>query len=188
MPRAPRAFVPGTVYHVFTRGNRKEAIVVDDVDRSRFIRIVGDVVIRRRWSCLAYCLMTNHYHLLVETLEDDLSAGMHALNGRYANFFNTRHDITGHVFERRFGALPAESDWHLLELCRYVLLNPVRAGLCAHPGEWRWSSYRATVGTAKPEPFLDVERLRSLFGSNPQRARVAFRVFVENGIEGARAA
>jgi REP element-mobilizing transposase RayT len=176
------------VYHVFTRGNRKGAIVFDDLDRRRFLGIVADVVTRRRWNCIGYCLMTNHYHLLVETPDDDLSAGMHALNGHYAKAFNRRHGVSGHLFEKRFSAVPAESNWHLLELCRYVVLNPVDAGLCAHPREWPWSSYRACVGLARPEPFLDVERLLSLFGRDRARARRAFELFVEDGIDRVRAA
>jgi putative transposase len=188
MPRPPRVVVPGAFYHVFARGNRKGGIIADDHDRATFFRIVAEVVARRSWSCISYCLMTNHYHFLVETPNGNLSAGMHALNGRYANAFNRRHGLSGHVFERRFGAVAAESNWHLLELCRYIVLNPVRAGLCSHPGAWPWSSYLACVGASRPEPFLDAERLLGFFGSEPARARRSFQSFVENGIAAARAA
>jgi putative transposase len=188
MPRPPRVAEPGAVYHVFTRGNRKEDIVADDTDRARFLQIFGDVAARRSWRCIAYCLMTNHYHFVLETPRDDLSAGMHALNGRYARAFNRRHGFSGHVFEKRFAAAAAESQWHQLELCRYIVLNPVRARLCEHPGEWPWSSYRACVGASEPEPFLDIKGLLALFGRDPASARRAFQSFVENGIEAARAA
>lgn len=187
MPRPLRVVVPGTFYHVFTRGNRKGDIVADDADRVSFLRIVADVAARRYWCCISYCLMTNHYHLLLETPHNDLSAGMHDLNGRYAQAFNRRHSFSGHVFEQRFAAIAAESDWHLLELCRYVVLNPVRAGLCTHPAEWPWSSYRASVAS-NPEQLLDVERLLAFFGSEPAQAGRSFQLFVENGIDAARAA
>ncbi|HEY7196033.1 MAG TPA: transposase [Gaiellaceae bacterium] len=188
MPRPPRIAIPGATYHVFARGNRKASIVEDDVDRTALLRLVNDVFVARRWCCLAYCLMTNHYHVLVETPADDLSAGMHALNGRYARAFNRRHGWKGHLFEKRFGCIAAESDFHLLELCRYVVLNPVRVGLCSDPADWRWSSFGASAGFSAPEPFLDVHRLLSLFGGDAARGRVAYRRFVENGMEAAKSA
>ena len=188
MPRPPRIPVPGAYYHVYTRGNRQGAIVADEDDAAEFLRIGGDVVRRLEWRCIAYCLMTNHYHLLIQTPRDDLSAGMQALNGRYARAFNRRHACSGHVFERRFGCVVAESQWHLLWLCRYVVLNPVRAGLCRHPAHWKWSSYRASAGRSACGPGLDVHRLLALFGSDPERARAVYRMFVENGIDSEAAA
>jgi putative transposase len=133
MPRPPRVVVPGAFYHVFARGNRKGDIVADDHDRATFLRIVAEVVARRSWSCIGYCLMTNHYHFLLETPSGNLSAGMHALNGSYANAFNRRQRLSGHVFERRFGAVAAESNWHLLELCRYIVLTPFALGFARTP-------------------------------------------------------
>lgn len=161
------------------RGNRRQEIFRDDRDRRRFLRLLGHVVATLRWRCHAYCLMPNHYHLVVETPNADLSIGMHRLNSLFAQWFNRRHDVDGHLFQGRFHSVLVESEWHLLELCRYVPLNPVRGGLCAHPGEWPWSSYRATVGRTAPPRFLSVMEVLDHFGPTVQRAREAFRVFVE---------
>jgi REP element-mobilizing transposase RayT len=136
------------LYHVTTRGVRRQAIFVDDIDRRRFLELLADVVDRFGLICLGYCLMENHYHLVIETPEANLSAGMHRLNGLYAQRFNRRHDFEGHVFERRFHAELVTSTAHLLELSRYVPLNPVRAGTCRDAAGYRWSSFRATVGDA----------------------------------------
>jgi hypothetical protein len=122
--------------------------------------------------------MTNHYHLIVQTTEPNLSQAMHHLNGSYARWFNRRNGHRGHVFERRFHAAAIESDWHLLEACRYVVLNPVRAGLARAPAEWAWSSYRATVGLASPATGLALDDLLRLFGKHRLKARDAYRTFV----------
>ena len=107
---------------------------------------------------------------------------MHSLNGRYATWFNSRHDYKGHLFESRFHAVEIVTDWHLLEAVRYVVLNPVRAGLCERPEEWVWSSYRASIGSVAPAAFFDVERLLDVFGPDEGRARLALRQFVENAL------
>lgn len=126
--------------------------------------------------------MPNHYHVLVTIPALNLSAGIQWLNGVFAQSFNERHEITGHLFQGRFHAVHIESDGHLLELSRYLVLNPVRGGLCRTPGEWPWSSYRATVGVIAPPPFLDVEWVLSQFGADRQRALRAFRRFVDDGL------
>src|SRR5688572_26326927 len=120
MARPPRLQVPGGVYHITTRGVRRQAIFGDDSDRELFLRILGDVVDLRGWRCHAYCLMPNHYHLVISTPEPDLSAGMHHLNLRYARRFNARYGHEGHLFDRRFHSILIRSDWHLLEVIRYV--------------------------------------------------------------------
>ena len=140
--------------------------------------MLGTVVQRRGWRCHAYCLMPNHYHLLVETPRPDLSKGMQYLNARYAEWFNWRHELDGHLFQGRFHSVLVESDWHLLELARYLVLNPVRAGLCDTPVQWAWSSYGAVLGTIPRPPFLTLEWLLGRFGSEPTRARAAFARFV----------
>ena len=122
--------------------------------------------------------MTNHYHLLVRTPEPNLSEAMHHLNGAYARWFNRRHGYRGHLFERRFHSATIESDWHLLEACRYVVLNPVRAGLVKAPSEWVWSSYRATLGLSRSNARVTVDQTLKFFGRDRDKAREAFRRFV----------
>jgi hypothetical protein len=122
--------------------------------------------------------MPNHYHLILEIDELTLSSGLQKLNGWYAQAFNRRHGFSGHLFQGRFHSAPVESDSHLLELARYVPLNPVRARLCDDPADWPWSSYRATLGMSRPLPFLAVDRVLGPFGLDRQRARTAFRHFV----------
>jgi putative transposase len=179
MPRARRTFVAGGIYHVFTRGNRKEPIFLSDGDRSLFREIVGRVKRQRRWAVHGYCLMHNHYHLLVETPEPDLSAGMQRINSEYAQCFNRVHGYVGHVFQGRFQAVAVESDWHLLELSRYLALNPVRAGLCHAPALWRWSGYSETL-EARAATLVSTGKVLSLLGRDTERATAAFRTFVES--------
>jgi hypothetical protein len=124
--------------------------------------------------------MPNHFHLVIETAKPTISVGMQRLNGGYAQWFNKKHGLDGHLFQGRFHAVLVESDWHLLELSRYVVLNPVRAGLCKHAVEWRWSSFRAVTGVIPPTSFLDLEPVLARFGAEPSKARAAFRAFVED--------
>jgi putative transposase len=180
MARLPRPQLPDGLYHVTTRGNRRQPIVLEDRDCELFLFLLGKVVGLLGWTVHAYCLMTNHYHLLVETPNPDISVGMQLLNGQYAQAFNRRHGYEGHLFERRFYSEVVESDWHLLEVSRYIVLNPVRAGLCRHPSEWRWSSYRAMVARARRPKFLSLSLL-GMFGSTAATARAAFEEFVARG-------
>jgi putative transposase len=166
MPRSERYQEGGEIYHVTTRSVRRQQLYRDFHDYEFFERLLGWVCADQKWRCIAHCLMPNHYHTLVELTEPNLSAGMHRLNFRYAVRFNQRYDLTGHVFERRFYSTPMESEEHLFEAARYIVLNPVRAQLCSHPGLWRWSSYRASVGRAT-SPFVSTERLISFFGDDP---------------------
>lgn len=187
MPRPPRIQVAGGIYHVTARGNRKQPIFLDERDRQQFLTILGLVISRRRWRCHAYCLMPNHFHVVVETPDPDLSDGMRALNGAYAQWFNRRHGLSGHLFQGRFHAVLVETDWHLLELSRYVVLNPVRANLCRDAGAWRWSSYRASVGAGRRPAFLTTDWVLEHFGQAPEQARAAFRRFVQEAPQKARA-
>jgi putative transposase len=141
MARAPRVQVAGGIFHVTARGNRRQSIYHDDYDRQVFLILRDRIVERFDWRQLAYCLMTNHFHLLIETPEPTLSAGMHTLNGRYAMHFNERHSFDGHLFERRFRSRLIETDEDLAGVLDYIAQNPVKAGLCAHPWQWRWSSF-----------------------------------------------
>ncbi len=181
MSRPLRIQFPGALYHVTSRGNRKGSIFSDDRDRAAFLDILGDVVRRYRWMCHAYCLMGNHYHLLIETPEPNLSAGMRQLNGVYTQWYNAVHQTVGHVFQGRFKAVIVEKEAHLLEVCRYIVLNPVRAGLASHPREWRWSSYAATAGLCKGMPWLTMNWLLTQFGAKRHEARKSYRQFVREG-------
>ena len=163
MGRALRHAPAGAIVHVTTRGVRREPVYVDDLDRRMFIAFLAQSVNRCRWTCLAYCLMTNHFHLLIRLSEASLSKGMHRLNSVYARRFNERHGHTGHLFEARFASPSVESDAHLLEALRYVVLNPVRAGICHDPADWPWSSFRATAGLEPCPRFLAAARVRRLF-------------------------
>lgn len=178
VPRRPRPQIAGGVYHLTSRGNRRQAIFTDDRDHERFLQILGRVVARRRWRCHAYCLMPNHYHLLIETPAPDVSAGMHQLNGVFARWFNWRHQLDGHLFQSRFHSTVVESPWHLLELSRYLVLNPVRAGLCSNPGDWRWSSYSAFVDAVETPAFLTVDWLLAQLAPDARDARRRLEGFV----------
>jgi putative transposase len=182
MPRPPRIQASETIYHLNTRGNRSEAIVRDDSDRNTFLAIFGDVVKRHELTCISYCVMTTHYHLQVETANDDLSRAMERLNGLYARSFNRRHGLRGHVFEKRFHSELVESEAHLLETVRYIVLNPVRAGICRLPEEWPWSSHNAVLGLAPAPDFFHPEHVLSYFDHDLDRARQAYRLFVLEGL------
>ena len=146
MARPLRIEFPGALYHVTSRGNGRAAIYLDNRDREAFLDVLGVVCERMQWICYAYCLMTNHYHLVVETQEGHLSRGMRQLNRVYTQRFNRHHGRVGHVLQGRYKAILVDRDPYLLELSRYVVLNPARAGMVKSPGHWRWGSYRATVG------------------------------------------
>ncbi len=183
MARPLRIEFPGAVYHVTARGDGRGAIFRDDADRSAFLEILGRTAAFRGWLCHAYCLMGNHYHLLIETPEANLSRGMRSLNGEYTQAFNRRHNRPGHVFQGRFKAVLVEKEAHLLELCRYVVLNPVRARHMKvfGPGGWPWSSYRATAGREAAPAFLTVEWILSRFGGGEKDSRRRYARFVAQG-------
>jgi putative transposase len=176
--RKPRIEQPGGIYHVTTRGNNKSAIYCDEPDRLTFLRMLGRVTRRYRWLVYAYCLMTNHYHLVLQLLEGGLSRGLCELNGGYSRQTNKRHGRQDHLFGRRFAGIPVETEAHLFESCRYVVMNPVRAGLCDSPEDWRWSSYRACAGLESPPTFLAAQELLQLFAPNPDTAARSYRADV----------
>jgi REP element-mobilizing transposase RayT len=188
MARPLRPLFPGGIYHVTARGNDRRAIFEDDADRSRFLIVLASVVARYRLRCHAYCLMGNHYHALLQTPEGNLSTAMRQLNGVYTQRFNRRHERSGHIFQGRYGAQLVDGHAHLREVCRYVVLNPVRAGLVEHPRDWPWSSYRATAGEIIPPGFLTVDWLRAVTGAGSLTSAARSYVrFVEAGIDPGRA-
>lgn len=181
MARPLRLEYAGAIYHVFSRGNRREPIYLDDQDFGGFVDLLGEVCARFNWVVHAYCLMTNHYHLLVETPDANLSRGMRQLNGEHTQRFNRRHRRVGHVFQGRYKAILVQRGSYLLELTRYVVLNPVKAGMVGDPGEWAWSSYNAQVAREPAPEWLDVEWLLGQFGTRPGEAIPRYARFVAAG-------
>jgi putative transposase len=178
VPRPLRLRPAGGIFHITARGNRRQAIFLADADRERFLRLLENVVARFAWICHAYCLMDNHVHLLVETPQGNLSDGMQQLLGQYAQAFNRRHDVDGHLFQGRFDSKLVQSNWHLLELARYIVLNPVRAGMRVAAGDWPWSSYRAAAGEIRAPRFLTLDWLLGQFGRDLETARASYARFV----------
>jgi REP-associated tyrosine transposase len=181
--RPLRIVFPGALYHLIARGNNRERCFLAEDDFLVFLEVLEQVLERFSWLLYAHCLMDNHYHLEVETALPNLTAGMRQLNGRYAQGFNRRHRRCGHVFQARYRAILIERQTHLLRTARYIVLNPVRAGICNHPGDYRWSSYRAMLGEAAPEVSLALAPLLTLFADEPALARARYRDFVQEGIE-----
>ena len=176
--RPPRDFAAGAIYHVYSRGSNRQAIFTFDSDRLDFLGCLDHVVQRWQVSCLAYCLMSNHYHLVVETHDGELSRAVQALNGRYANRFNHRYERDAHLFKNRFGAVRQETDAQLLWTLRYTVMNPVESGLCSSPEDWHWSSYRASAGIDPAPPFLNTRRLLSYFGGVSGAALTRYRTCI----------
>jgi putative transposase len=183
MARPLRLEFEGAVYHLTARGNARAPVYEDAADRRRFLDLLWRTVERRGWLCHAYCLMGNHYHLVVETPAANLGRGMRDLNGMYTQAFNRRHGRSGHVFQGRYHAVLVQRDAHLLELCRYVVLNPVRAGLVVRAEDWRWSSYRATAGLAGRPEHLCIDWLLGQFGRGRRAAQRAYIAFVAEGAD-----
>ncbi len=182
MARPLRLEHEGALWHVTSRGNEAKNIFRRDADRILFLMILAEAAKRFEWIVHVYTLMTNHFHLVIETPEKTLSRGMQWLNGRYARRFNGRHKRKGHLFQGRFHSVLVEKDTHLLELTRYVVLNPVRAGMVERPEEYRWSSYRATAGLEAAPEWLATEWILRQFGSDPGRARAEYAGFVDAGV------
>jgi len=179
MARPLRIEFSGALYHVTARGNAQGDIYHDDIDRQQFLTLLLNTVNRYNWCCHAYCLMDNHYHLLIETSEPTLSKGMKYLNGTYTQYFNRQHRRVGHVFQGRFKAILVQKDSYLLELARYIVLNPVRARMVRTAKTWRWSSYRATAGYDNSHACLTTEWILAGFAQTKKAAQQCYRDFVQ---------
>jgi REP element-mobilizing transposase RayT len=179
MGRSPRPQIAGGFYHVMTRGNRRQRIYLDRGDAVEFEALLTRVVRSLEWRVHGHCWMPTHYHLIIETAEPNLSAGIQRLNGVYAKSFNYAHGFAGHLFERRFRSVVIKTNPQLFEAARYVALNPVRAGLCSDSADWPWSSYVAMLGRVAPPLFLTCDWLLSRFGPDLESARTNFAEFVE---------
>jgi len=182
MARPLRIEFAGALYHVTSRGNGREDIYLDDSDRELFMVVLGEACGLFNWTVHAWCLMGNHYHLLVETPDSNLSRGMRYLNGVYTQRFNRTHSHVGHLFQGRFKAILVEKEAHMLELARYVVLNPVRAGMVESAEQWSWSSYPAMVGLSGCPEWFDREWLLGNFGESNRSAVRQYMRFVEDGV------
>jgi REP element-mobilizing transposase RayT len=182
MTRPLRVEFDGALYHVTARGERRDAIFRTDSDRLAWLSMLGETCARFNFQVHAYCQMTNHYHIVVETVEAGLARGMRYLNGNYSQYFNRQHELVGHVFQGRYTAILCQRETYLMELSRYVVLNPVRARMVALPAEWPWSSYRAIIGVNDAPSWLQHDRMLAQFGSHRTSARRAYEEFVLKGI------
>ncbi len=184
MARPLRINYPGALYHVISRGNARQDIFLNERDRHIFLRVLRDAVKTHHLICHAYCLMTNHYHLLIETPDANLSQAMRDINGKYTQQFNIVHTRDGHLFQGRFKAFVIEKETYLFEVSRYIVLNPVRAGLVSHPRYWKWSSYAAMAGFIQAPFWLNTSETLRFFGKTHREARKEYRVLVHAGIYG----
>lgn len=179
MARKPRVEFPGAVYHVTARGNAKADIFAGDEDREDFLGILGDVVERCNWVVSAYCLMDNHFHILVETPEANLGKGMQLLSGTYTGRFNRKHKRAGHVFQGRYKAILVDKESYFLTVLRYVVNNPVKAGIVDNASEYRWSSHLATGGMAPRPEWLSVGLVLDRFHGETLKATRAYLKYVD---------
>jgi len=183
MTRPLRLEFPGALYHVTSRGDRRNAIYQDDVDRSAWLEVLALVCKRHRCIIHCFCQMTNHYHLLVETVEENLSQAMRQLNGLYTQKYNRRHRLVGHLFQGRYKAILVQKESYLLELSRYIVLNPVRAKMVTSPLDWRWSSHRYFSGDDSPPAWLERDWLLGQFSGTHTTAISAYQAFVLAGVD-----
>ncbi len=183
MARPLRLEFPNALYHITSRGDRREDIYEDDEDRIKFLTLLGKVVTDYNWLCHGYCLMSNHYHLIIETLDSNLTKGMRQLNGVYTQTTNRRHKRTGHLFQGRYKAILVDKESYLLELTRYVVLNPVRAkGMVRSIDDWPWSSYLSMINKVTAEGWLTTDWVLSQFGRNRDQAMNRYQQFVLEGV------
>jgi REP element-mobilizing transposase RayT len=178
MARALRIVYEGALYHITNRGNEKANIFKDENDKRVYLRLLKETIILHQWICYGYCLMNNHYHLLIETPKANISAGMKKINAEYTQYFNYKHKRIGHLFQGRYKATLVKKESHLLELCRYIVLNPVRAGLCQKPEDYVWSSYKATVVKSQRKDIVERAWILSQFSEKSKNASSQYKNFV----------
>lgn len=183
MTRPLRLEFPGALYHVTSRGNRRNLIYRDDADRRAWLKVLGQVCKRHHFVIHSFCQMTNHYHLLVETVEANLSQGMRQLNGVYTQHFNWRHSLVGHLFQGRYKAILVQKESYLLELSRYIVLNPLRAKMVPSLDHWQWSSHGYVLSPESPPCWLERDWLLSRFSNAHTAAAAAYQAFVLEGID-----
>ncbi|MBB1422055.1 transposase [Pseudoalteromonas sp. SG43-7] len=181
MARPLRLEFAGALYHITSRGNERKPIYLDESDFEDFLKILGDVCERYNWVIHSYCLMTNHYHLLVETPDANLSKGMRQLNGVYTQWFNRKQRRVGHLFQGRYKAILVDKDAYLLELNRYIVLNPIRAKMADSLSEWPWSSWNYVMGQEPIPQWLAVDKMLLQFAKYKTIARRKFAQLVEQG-------
>jgi len=181
MARPLRIEFAGGLYHITSRGNARQDIYTDNHDRAAFLEFMDKTRARFGWHVHAYCLMGNHYHLLIETATPTLARGMKLLNGSYTQLFNRKHQRVGHLFQGRYKAILVDKESYLLELARYIVLNPVRARMVRTAAQWEWSSYRATAGIAEKAPLLTTDWILSCFADKRNQAQERYRRFVQAG-------
>lgn len=177
MPRPLRDQSAG-IRHVTCRGNRRQPIFLDDLDRRRYLGLLAETCSRHHWRIHGYCLMRNHVHFVARVGPETISCGMQWLSGVYGQLFNRRHRATGHLFQDRFHAENVEDEAYALEVVRYVDLNPVRATIVEQPATWRWSGHRALVGLDPPLPFHDIDGTLGLFSRNRDIAQALYAKYV----------
>jgi len=183
MARPLRLELAGGIYHVTSRGDRREDIYENDEDRKTWLELLGNTCRRYNWRCHAYCLMDNHYHIVIETAEANLSKGMRHLNGIYTQYHNRKHSRVGHVFQGRFKGILVERDNYLLELSRYVVLNPVRAKMTKTTKAWKWSSYKAMTGEVPAPTWLETDWILEQFAKQRKKAIEKYINFIREGID-----
>jgi len=182
MSRRHRDVAAG-LFHVYSHSVWAAELYRDDRDRIVFLRELARACDKTSWSCLGFCVLGSHYHLLLDVDDGALPVGMHSLNFRHAVVFNVRHGMKGHVLGARYDSVRIQNDEHLLAVSRYVMRNPVEAGLCENPEDWPWSSYAATIGLTEPHSFVNPSRILGCFDGPPELARARLRAFVNNMTE-----
>ena len=178
MPRAPRDWIDGGIYHVYSRGSNRQAIFLNEGDYTEFSMLLHAAVCEYQLDVFGWSLMPNHWHGILRCPSDGLSSFMKHLNHRYALRFDRRWGRTAHVFQHHFGAIHQETDEQLLWTLRYVVRNPVEAGLCSSPYDARWTSFAATAGLAPPPAHLRVDEILALFGGTRNEARQRYVEFI----------
>lgn len=184
MPRPLRADFAGATHHIIARGNRKQEIFLDPSDYRKFLELLGEIADELNWSVLSYCLMPNHYHLLLRTKDANLASGMRRLNSRFSQTANWRHENVGHLFQGRYKSFLVEEERYLLALLRYIALNPVKAGLAHKPEDWQWSNYRTFLPSAEAAPsWQGRDSVLADFKTQDTDGREAFCRYVHDGID-----